>query len=116
MPILELTTNVKVSDPKQFSLDLNTEAAKVLGMGPYVTVSYNYNETVTFAGTHAPAFIMRVTTLGNSTDKNEQFSKALFAHLEAALGTPSDRGYIIFNDPSHINLGHKGTTFATLFK
>lgn len=29
-------------------------------MDGYVTVSYNYNETVTFAGTHDPAFLLRV--------------------------------------------------------
>ncbi|KAK7031592.1 Tautomerase/MIF [Favolaschia claudopus] len=116
MPIVELTTNVQVADPKAFSLDLNKAAAAALGMDGYVTVSYNYNETLTFAGTHDPAFILRVTTLGNGTDKNDLFSKALSGFLEESLKAPSDRGYIIFNDPGHINLGHKGTTFATLFK
>ncbi|KAJ7468495.1 Tautomerase/MIF [Mycena latifolia] len=116
MPIVELTTNVKVADPKAFSLGLNKAAAAALGMDGYVTVSYNYNETVTFAGTHDPAFLLRVTTLGNGTEKNEVFSKTLFEYLEQALGAPSNRGYIIFNDPGHINLGHKGTTFATIFK
>ncbi|KAJ7145999.1 Tautomerase/MIF superfamily [Mycena epipterygia] len=116
MPILELTTNVKVADPKAFSLALNKVTAAALGMDGYVTVSYNYNETVTFAGTHDPAFLLRVTTLGNGTEKNELFSKTLFAHLEEALGAPLDRGYIVFNDPGHIDLGYKGTTFATIFK
>ncbi|KAJ7631902.1 Tautomerase/MIF superfamily [Mycena polygramma] len=116
MPILELTTNVKVADPKAFSLALNKAAAAALGKDGYVTVSYTYNETVTFAGTHEPAFLLRVTTLDNGTEKNEVFSKTLFAHLEEALGAPADRGYIIFNDPGRINLGYKGTTFATLFK
>ncbi|KAK7059566.1 hypothetical protein R3P38DRAFT_2495829 [Favolaschia claudopus] len=78
---------------------LNKAAAAALGMDGYVTVSYTYtyNETLTFAGTHAPAFILRVVscnnmfkrirlnivqlTLGNGTDKNESFSKTLSEFL-----------------------------------
>ncbi|KAJ7146053.1 hypothetical protein C8R44DRAFT_756453, partial [Mycena epipterygia] len=74
---------------------------------------YTYNETVTFAGTHDPAFVLRVLS-GAGTERNEVMSKTLFAHLAEALGTPSDRGYIVFNNPGAINLGYQGMTFATL--
>ncbi|KAJ7146001.1 Tautomerase/MIF [Mycena epipterygia] len=121
MPIFELTTNVKVADPKAFSLVLNKAAiaALAVALGPgivdeYMTVSYTYNETVTFAGTHDPAFVLHVSS-GAETEKNEAMSKILFVHLEEALGAPSDRGYILFNNSGLINVGHKGTTFANLF-
>ncbi|KAG6838286.1 hypothetical protein C0991_000503 [Blastosporella zonata] len=93
-------------------------------MDGYVTVSYQYSESIIFAGTHDPAFILRVTTLGNGTDKNESFAKAFFGFLEKELGVPDNRGYmfvdfyilkrVIFNDPTPVNLAHKSTTFAVL--
>ncbi|KAG6847877.1 hypothetical protein C0991_001278, partial [Blastosporella zonata] len=89
-------------------------AAAAFGMDGYVTVSYQYSESIIFAGTHDPAFILRVTTLGNGTDKNESFAKAFFGFLEKELGVPDNRGYIIFNDPTPVNLAHKSTTFAVL--
>ncbi|KAG6918621.1 hypothetical protein DXG01_013032 [Tephrocybe rancida] len=104
----------QVADVKDFTLKLNKAAAAALGMDGYVTVSYNYNESLIFSGTHAPAFVLRVVTLGNGTDKNEAFAKSFFSFFEKELGIPDNRGYIIFNDPSPVNLAHKSTTFAVL--
>ncbi|KAG6887760.1 hypothetical protein C0995_013012 [Termitomyces sp. Mi166 len=114
MPIVELNTNVKVDDVKAFTVSMNKASAAAFGMDGYVTCSYHYDESLIFAGTHAPAFVMRVTTLGNGTDKNEGFAKSLFGFLEKELGVPENRG--IFNDPGTVNLAHKSTTFAVLLK
>ncbi|KAG6818761.1 hypothetical protein H0H93_002066 [Arthromyces matolae] len=114
MPILELTTNVKLENVKQFTVDFGKAAAATFGMDGYVTTSYQYNESLIFAGTHAPAFVLRVTTLGNGTEKNADFAKGLFAFLEKQIGVPDNRGYIIFNDFAPVNLAHKSTTFDVL--
>ncbi|KXN80761.1 hypothetical protein AN958_07837 [Leucoagaricus sp. SymC.cos] len=60
MPSLELTTNVRVPDPKAFTLKLSELGARVLGKPEvYITAQYNYNDTITFAGTHDPASALR---------------------------------------------------------
>ncbi|EIM90269.1 Tautomerase/MIF [Stereum hirsutum FP-91666 SS1] len=117
MPALELTTNVKVSDPKAFSLEFSKVAAEVLGKPElYISVAYNYSEFLTFNGSFDPAFLLKITSLNNIEPKvNEVYSKALFAFFEKQLGIPGDRGYITFYDPGLAYLGHKGTTFAAIF-
>ncbi|KAG6827589.1 hypothetical protein H0H92_011212 [Tricholoma furcatifolium] len=116
MPIVELNTNVKVADVKEFTIKLNKASAAAFGMDGYVTCSYQYNESIIFAGTHDPAFVLRVTTLGNPVEKNEGFAKSLFSFFSQELGIPDNRGYIIFNDPTPVNLAHRSTTFAVLLK
>jgi len=117
MPSLELKTNVPLSDPKLFLLDFSSFAAKTLGKPEvYISVSYTYNENLTFNGSFDPAFLMTITSLDNIEHKlNEGYSKAFFAFFEQKLGIPGDRGYITFYDPGRAYLGHQGTTFATLF-
>ncbi|KAF9023828.1 Tautomerase/MIF [Hymenopellis radicata] len=117
MPILEITTNVKVPDEKAFTAALAQLGNAVLGMDKYWTVMYKYNEGLIFGGTHEPAFCMTIlTVLGLPTSNNAGYSKGFFAFIEKELGIPHDRGYIIFNDPGPDRLGHKSTTFDVLFK
>ncbi|KAE9386789.1 Tautomerase/MIF [Gymnopus androsaceus JB14] len=117
MPILEITTNVKVNDEKAFTSALAKEGINVLGMDKYWTVMYKYNEGLIFAGTHEPAFYMTIlTVLGLPTSNNSDYSKKFFAFLETELGVPHDRGYIVFNDPGPDRLGFQSTTFDVLLK
>ncbi|TFY83096.1 hypothetical protein EWM64_g905 [Hericium alpestre] len=108
MPALILHTNVKVEDPKRFSLDLSKFASKALDKPEtYISISYEYNEFLTFAGNFDPAFVLVI--------KNEKYSNELFGYLERELGVPDHRGYIDFHDPGGENLGHKATIFSKLF-
>ncbi|KAK0184081.1 Tautomerase/MIF [Armillaria mellea] len=100
MPIIELTTNVKVPDSKAFTTALSQKSAEILGMTKYVTVTYKYDESMIFGGTYDPAFTMNVLTV-----------LGFFEFFEKELGIPNDRGYIVFNDPGADRLGYKGTTF-----
>ncbi|KAG7441477.1 Tautomerase/MIF [Guyanagaster necrorhizus] len=112
MPIIELTTNVKVSDAKAFTTALSQKSAEILGMTKYITVTYKHDESMIFGGTYDPAFTMNVlTVLGIPTEKNASFSQCFFEFFEKELGIPNDRGYIVFNDPGSDRLGYKGTTF-----
>ncbi|PCH38466.1 Tautomerase/MIF [Wolfiporia cocos MD-104 SS10] len=117
MPSLELKTNVPLADPKPFLLEFSKFAAATLGKPElYISVSYHYNENLTFHGSFEPAFLMTVTSLDNLTPAlNEGYSKAFFDYFESKLGIANDRGYITFLDPGRVNLGYKATTFGTIF-
>jgi len=117
MPSLVLETNVKVADTRSFVLNFSKASANTLGKPEeYISVSYRYNEHLTFGGTFDPAFLLVITSLDNiNPEKNEAYSKDLFALLNKELGVRGDRGYITFYDPGRAYLGHQGTTFATIF-
>ncbi|KAN0115905.1 Tautomerase/MIF superfamily [Russula decolorans] len=118
MPSLVLETNVKVTDIKSFVLEFSKVATNTLQKPEkYISISYRHNEYLTFAGTFDPAFLLVITSLDNITpERNEAYSKELFAFLKNHLGTPGDRGYITFYDPGRAYLGYEGTTFAEIFK
>ncbi|KAI0714241.1 Tautomerase/MIF [Fomitopsis betulina] len=118
MPSLELKTNVPLSDPKPFLLEFSSFAAKTLRKPElYVSVSYDFNENLTFNGSFDPAFLMTVTSLDNlKPDVDEEYSKAFFEFFQEKLGISGDRGYITFLDPGRAYLGHKATTFAAIFR
>ncbi|KAF8162838.1 Tautomerase/MIF superfamily [Crassisporium funariophilum] len=117
MPTLNLVTNVKIADAKAFALEFSKFGAETLAKPEaYITVFITYNETLTFAGTFDPAISLRIDSLDNiNREVNEKYSKAFFDFFQEKLGVPSNRGYIAFIDPGRANMGHQGTTFATIF-
>ncbi|KAF5358141.1 hypothetical protein D9756_001955 [Leucocoprinus leucothites] len=117
MPSLALTTNVRIHDPRAFTLKFSEFGAKVLGKPEsYITVQYNYNDNMTFAGTHDPAFVLTIISLGNlKPEQNEVYSKTISEWLKQELGLSNDRGYIVFHDPGNSCIGYQGTTFGTIF-
>ncbi|KIJ22737.1 hypothetical protein M422DRAFT_30665 [Sphaerobolus stellatus SS14] len=117
MPSLVLTTNVKIADSKEFSLEFSKLGAQVLGKPEkYISVQYTHNESLTFAGTFDPAALLVITSLDNiSPEKNEKYSEAFFNFFQEKLGVSGDRAYITFYDPGRAYLGHQGTTFASIF-
>ncbi|KAI8999062.1 Tautomerase/MIF [Trametes punicea] len=118
MPSLELRTNVRLENPKAFTLEFSKFAAETLGKPEaYISVEYSYNEYLTFNGSHNPALILQIISLDNLTpEANEKYSKKFFAFFKEKLGVPDDRGYIAFNDPGRSNIGYASSTFATLWK
>ncbi|KAH9038946.1 Tautomerase/MIF superfamily [Lactarius pseudohatsudake] len=117
MPTLTVETNVKLSNPKEFVLNLSKLGADILKKPEkYISISYRYNEFLTFSGTFDPAFQLTVISLDNITpESTEAYSNSLFTFLKDTLGVPGDRGYIVFNDPGRAYIGHEGTTFAQIF-
>ncbi|KZT73998.1 Tautomerase/MIF [Daedalea quercina L-15889] len=117
MPSLELKTNVPLEDPKTFLLEFSSLAAKTLRKPElFISVSYHYNENLTFNGSFDPAFLMTVTSLDNiKAELTDNYSKVFFEFFREKLGIPGERGYITFLDPGRAFLGHKATTFATIF-
>ncbi|EJD37888.1 Tautomerase/MIF [Auricularia subglabra TFB-10046 SS5] len=117
MPALVLTSNVKPADLQSFVKEFSKVSAETLSKpGKYISIDFRHNETLSFAGTFDPAFLLVITSLGNvNPSANEKYSAAFFAFLKEKLGVPGDRGYITFSDPGNAFLGHEGTTFATIF-
>ncbi|KAI0047032.1 Tautomerase/MIF [Auriscalpium vulgare] len=117
MPSLVLETNVQLPNTKQFVTSFSKLAAATLSKPEkYITVSYRYNEFLSWEGTFDPAFLLTVTSLDNiSPQLNDGYSKTFFEFFEKELHVPGSRGYITFFDPGRANLGHEATTFATIF-
>ncbi|TFK96900.1 Tautomerase/MIF superfamily [Pterulicium gracile] len=119
MPFLDLLTNVKLENPqlKSFLLDFSKAGAEILDKPEsYISVCYTFNDTLTFNGNFDPAFQLRVTSLNNvNAESNEKYTVAFTKFLKDKLGLADDRGYIAFNDPGMAFVGHKNTTFATIF-
>lgn len=117
MPAIVLTSNIKPADLPAFVKEFSKVTAELLGKPEkYISVDFRHNETLSFAGTFDPAFLLVITSLGNiNPEVNEKYSATLFAYLKEKLGVPGDRGYITFNDPGNAYIGHEGTTFATIF-
>ncbi|KAF9059308.1 Tautomerase/MIF superfamily, partial [Rhodocollybia butyracea] len=114
MPIVQLTTNVKVADEKALSLSLAKAAAESFGMEGFISTSVSYNETLNFGGTHEPAFVLNLVIVGLVVEKHDGYAKSLFNFFEKELGVHSNRGYIIFNDPGAERIGYSGMTYKTL--
>ncbi|EIW60867.1 Tautomerase/MIF [Trametes versicolor FP-101664 SS1] len=118
MPSLELKTNVFIADPKAFSLEFSKFAAETLNKPEsYISVSYLYQEHLTFAGSFDPAFLLYITSLNNiNPEVNQQYSKAFFAYFKEKLSVEGTRGYITFSDPGRDYLGYNSTTVAAISK
>ncbi|KAI0033306.1 Tautomerase/MIF [Vararia minispora EC-137] len=112
MPLLAITSNVKPADIKAFVLDFHKFAVKTLGKFDETTsISFNYQEHLSFGGTFEPAFILGITSLDNFSDeKNEAYSKVFFEYFQRTLGVPDHRGYIRFEDPGYAAIGYRSTT------
>lgn len=81
----------------------------------YLTVILHDEAKMAWEGTFDPAYVLRITSLGQVTPhKNVSTSKALSEFFAERLKAPNTRGYIIFNDPGRDFIGYKGTTFGSM--
>ncbi|KAK2460644.1 hypothetical protein APHAL10511_007114 [Amanita phalloides] len=113
MPFLNLITNVKIPDTFAFAQEFSKVSAEILEKPEkYISVSYTYNDTLTFGGTFDPAFQLHITSLKNiNAEANNQYALKLSDFLRAKLGLPDDRGYIVFYDPGVENVGYRSSTW-----
>ncbi|KAF9009480.1 Tautomerase/MIF superfamily [Cyathus striatus] len=117
MPSLSLITNVKIPDAKVFALEFSKLSAATLRKPEaYITVNITYNETLTFAGSFDPAFVLNIISLDNlNPTANEEYSQKFFGFFKEKLGVEANRAYITFIDPGREYIGHDNTTFGTIF-
>ncbi|GBB97533.1 hypothetical protein RclHR1_00300012 [Rhizophagus clarus] len=112
MPYVEVKTNVKVQDHKQFIRELSSYAANALNKPmTYICVSLQDNLSMAFNDSDEPAYIVEVKSIGLDSTTNKNISKELSKILEKELKASSDRGYIFFHDSARANVGWNGNTF-----
>lgn len=113
MPLLELRTNLPLSELHQatFSATFSAAAAELLDKSEsYVMVIVEAGLNIRFAGTETPAAMLTVKSLGLPNRTNE-YSAALCDLLAKELGLDPARIYIEFADPPRSHWGWNGGTF-----
>lgn len=67
---------------------------------------------MTFGGTSQPTGLAILHSIGCiSQEENKKWSRLLYPHIEASLGIPPDRLFLIFRDVHRNDLAWKGVTF-----
>ncbi|ORY93847.1 Tautomerase/MIF superfamily [Syncephalastrum racemosum] len=118
MPSLEITSSESPKDLQAFVKNLSPVFAECIGKPEgYCTVLFTKVDAMTFAGSTEPAFLAKVTSIGNiDNERNANLSKTVGEFLVKELGVSLDRGYFFFNNAAASDTGYKGTTFANILK
>ncbi|KAL5512730.1 hypothetical protein ACEPAG_2996 [Sanghuangporus baumii] len=117
MPEINLTTNIKVDDPKALVLELSKLGAEVTGKKEsFVQARYIYTEYQTFGGSFDPAFSLEIRDIHSSPETSEKNSKVFSEFLTAKLRVNNNRGFVISLDPGAEHVGLMGTTVVNLVK
>ncbi|KIM20163.1 hypothetical protein M408DRAFT_332523 [Serendipita vermifera MAFF 305830] len=117
MPYLQLITNVQLDDERKMDLvkSLSKVAATALKKPEeYMSVSYEYNSTLIFAGTSEPCFQIGLISIGLTPQACPDVSASIAAELKSKLGVDPSRGYMNLQDPTAGRIGYAETTFAQL--
>ncbi|KAL5501348.1 hypothetical protein ACEPAH_8608 [Sanghuangporus vaninii] len=117
MPEINLTTNIKIDDPKALVLELSKLVAEMTGKKEsFVQARYIYTEYQTFAGSFDPAFSLEIRDIHSSPEASEKYSKAFSEFLTAKLGVNNNRGFVICLNPGAEHVGFMASTIAKLLK
>jgi len=117
MPVLAITTNVKVADPKAFLVEFSSFAAKSVGMDEgFVVTSYTHTENMTFSGSFGPSAVLDITLINPSLEQKEDLIKVFFQFFFEKLGVPPERGFIKFPKAGPEDMAWNAATFASIFK
>ncbi|GAB6043197.1 phenylpyruvate tautomerase MIF-related protein [Endothiovibrio diazotrophicus] len=112
MPMLNVRTNVTVSDQGAVLKALSAEVAKILGKPEsYVMVALEAEVPMVFAGSDAPLAYLELKSLGLPDERTAEFSAALCAAVGERLGVESGRIYIEFASPPRHFWGWDRRTF-----
>jgi phenylpyruvate tautomerase len=114
MPLLELRTNLALSELHQatFSATLSAAAAQLLGKPEtYVMVIVQAGQHIRFGGNETPAAMLTVKSLG-LLPRTAEYSAVLCDLLAEELGLDPARIYIEFADPPRSHWGWNRSTFG----
>ena len=113
MPLLCISTNTTIDEPKALAIKASSLVASQLGKPEsYVMVKIEPCDALTFAGNTDPAAHLKLKSLGLSTDSTNALSAALCHFINNELGINSNRIYIEFANPERAMWGWDGRTFA----
>lgn len=113
MPLLTLSTNTEIADPKALALDASNMVAEILGKPEsYVMVKIEADQALCFAGSFEPAAHLRLKSLGLMESETEKLSAALCGFVVDKLMIPASRTYIEFVSPPRSMWGWDKRTFG----
>jgi phenylpyruvate tautomerase PptA (4-oxalocrotonate tautomerase family) len=112
MPLLAIATNTAIENQQELASRASALAAEILGKPEsYVMVRLQGEQTLTFAGSNAPAAHVKLKSLGLPENRTAEFSKKICDFISTSLGIDSSRIYIEFANPERHMWGWNGGTF-----
>lgn len=113
MPLLTLTTNVKIENAEEFMERLTDEVAAATGKPKsYVAVVLENNKNMSFGGTQEPCAMMKLESIGAIEGKQKDMSKQFMSLVRDQIGVSPERQYIFFCDFERKNVGYNLSSFG----
>ena len=117
MPLIKVQTSI--SPPEKSAVEgllknLSLALAKHTGKPEaYVMTAFEPEVAMTFAGTTDPVCYIEVKSVGSmSSSQTKSMSQDFCQKINEALGVPTNRIYIEFNDAKGSMWGWNGSTFG----
>ncbi|MCK4676224.1 MAG: hypothetical protein KAT61_09910 [Gammaproteobacteria bacterium] len=112
MPLLEISTNVKLANSQDIAEQASRLTADILGKPEsYVMVKIQTEQILIFAGNNEPAAHVELKSLGLPEDKTADFSASICTFISSELKIDSARIYIEFASPKRHMWGWDNGTF-----
>ncbi|MDH5392862.1 MAG: phenylpyruvate tautomerase MIF-related protein [Gammaproteobacteria bacterium] len=111
MPVFVINTNIKIEHDAVLH-ELSQLCADMLGKPEsYVMIQINDQQKLIFAGSHQPAALCSLTSLGLNQQQTAGFSEKICGYLSSHLNIPAARTYIEFKSPERSLFGWNKSTF-----
>ena len=112
MPLLTITTNIKIDNANELALTASKTVAELLGKPEsYVMIDVMPEQTLVFAGNNEPTAFMTLKSLGLDESSTADYSSTLCELVNQQLGINKSRIYIEFSNPERHMWGWNGATF-----
>ena len=112
MPLLQINTNIPVTDEATFVREASARVAAMLDKPEsYVMVILNSERNMLFATDDSPCAHLKLKSLGLDEDRTADYSATLCELIETCLGISSQRIYIEFSGPARHMWGWDKRTF-----
>lgn len=112
MPLLKVTTNIKVTEKQAFAEKASLSIANILGKPEsYVMVQIEDDACIMFAGNHQPCALLQIKSLGLPENSTADLSSRLCEFIQQQLSIDTTRIYIEFTNPERHMWGWDKRTF-----
>ena len=112
MPLLEISTNVRIDDSTALAKDASRIVAGMLGKPEsYVMVIINADASLVFGGSDDATAYLTLKSLGMDESKTADYSTHLCGFVQNKLDISPSRIYIEFSSPERHMWGWDGRTF-----
>lgn len=114
MPLIQVTSNVSLSEPEKSNAlqTLSKAIAELMGKPESVVMTSWTTSKMTMAGTDAPCAFLDIRALRLAEEVPAQLSKELCERLGLIVDIRPDRIFLNFTDVEPRNWGFDGKTFA----